>query len=151
MPGNSFGEISYTTTDAKPFNGNNYYRLEQQDLDGRSIYSNVILIKNSNTFSMRMNNIYPNPARKVFYINWKRRDLEEVTLELYNLQGIKVFEEQLHIDNFHSLNLNQPAGTYFVTVTDINSCTGSSSATLTVNANPIVNVSPASASIREPI
>lgn len=40
---------SYSMVDAHPLNGTNYYRLRQVDVDGHFIYSNIVLIRISNS------------------------------------------------------------------------------------------------------
>ena len=87
--GNSVRVIDYTTTDAKPFIGNNYYRLQQQDLDGRSTYSNVILIKNTNSFSMKMNNVYPNPVKNVLNVYIESNITDKVSFIISDATGKK--------------------------------------------------------------
>ena len=54
----SNNEASYNYTDTKPLNGNNYYRLQANDIDGKINYSTIIDLYIKKTAPY----IYPNPA-----------------------------------------------------------------------------------------
>jgi hypothetical protein len=59
--GNSQEKLDYQYKDANPFSGISYYRLKQEDIDGKFDYSPVrqlVYYKNDNFV------IYPNPARQ---------------------------------------------------------------------------------------
>src|SRR5690606_36044856 len=55
--------LHYTTVDAKPLAGTNYYRLKQTDYDGKFEYSNIINVysdkKQASGFAIEK--VYPNP------------------------------------------------------------------------------------------
>lgn len=51
-------EATYNYTDTKPLNGNNYYRLQANDIDNKTSYSNIVDLFISKTEPY----IYPNPA-----------------------------------------------------------------------------------------
>ncbi len=55
------GSGTYQAVDHKPFAGQNYYRLEMVDVDGKRRYSKVVNI----TFDTKVNlvSVYPNPAK----------------------------------------------------------------------------------------
>ena len=55
------GSGTYQTIDDKPFAGQNYYRLEMVDVDGKRRFSKVINV----TFDTKVNlvSVYPNPAK----------------------------------------------------------------------------------------
>lgn len=57
--GNSNGNLSYSFIDASHISGDNYYRLKQIDLDGKTTYSTIVLatINDNATVS-----VFPNPA-----------------------------------------------------------------------------------------
>ncbi|MDI3320067.1 T9SS type A sorting domain-containing protein [Pinibacter soli] len=57
--GNSSRLINYQTIDQQPYNGKNYYRLRQVDIDGRSTLSSVVVV---NFASNNFVNVYPNPV-----------------------------------------------------------------------------------------
>ncbi|MDQ6843943.1 MAG: T9SS type A sorting domain-containing protein [Bacteroidota bacterium] len=62
---NTGGGTSYSFSDMTPFNGNNYYRLKQENYDNTFKYSLVKFVetKNSNAFK-----IYPNPVKDMLNI-----------------------------------------------------------------------------------
>lgn len=55
---------AYTYTDEHPLSGRNYYRLRQVDLDGKSEYSNTIMVTLKKTATIRL---YPNPTQAYLY------------------------------------------------------------------------------------
>ena len=61
--GNSSLPTSYSFTDQAPAGGNNYYRIRETDLDGKFMYSSLVILNYSaaNHPGIR---IYPNPARQ---------------------------------------------------------------------------------------
>jgi hypothetical protein len=85
--GTSLSANKYTYLDTDVESGNNYYRLQQTDFDGRSSFSEIILIKSAtskNPFS-----IYPNPGNGVFIITSSDpQDYESIAV--YDLAGRKV-------------------------------------------------------------
>jgi|GEM_PF-2326679 len=62
--GNSAQPLSYQYTDNAPLSGINYYRLQQQDLDGNIGYSSVANIN----FGVLQTLIHPNPASTQFTV-----------------------------------------------------------------------------------
>jgi hypothetical protein len=100
---------SYNFTDESPYNGLNYYRLKQVDLNGDVTYSWVVKtsIKSGNI------NIYPNPSTNVVnikssngFISWK----------LANNLGVIVkagtsTDKEIYIRNL-------PSGMYMLTIID---------------------------------
>ncbi|GEM_PF-2455676 len=57
--GNSTAQLNYNYSDNKPFDGINYYRLKQQDVDGKFDYS---VVKQLTFVADRIIKLYPNPA-----------------------------------------------------------------------------------------
>jgi hypothetical protein len=57
--GNSTTTNSYSTMDNNPFNGINYYRLKQIDVDGRFTYSRILTAITDDTKQIEL---YPNPV-----------------------------------------------------------------------------------------
>ena len=65
--GNSSTIKTYNTTDSKPFNGINYYRIKQTDNNGSYTFSQIKQVTIND--KQQTINIYPNPAKDVVYIN----------------------------------------------------------------------------------
>lgn len=66
--GNSTTGKDYTLIDTRPVMGNNIYRLQLVDLDGRFEYSNVVLLKLlKDQTAVR---IYPNPTADLLQVSW---------------------------------------------------------------------------------
>jgi Secretion system C-terminal sorting domain len=67
--GNSNTELNYTFLDNNPLlwrgRGEVYYRLQQFDMDEKSVFSNIIKLLNPQTGTL---SIYPNPATDVLHI-----------------------------------------------------------------------------------
>ena len=66
--GNSTTGKEYTLIDTRPVIGNNFYRLQMVDLDGRFEYSNVVLLKLQK--DMTTVRIYPNPTAELLQVSW---------------------------------------------------------------------------------
>jgi len=110
--GNSYSLNYYTVTDDTPINGNNYYKLRQEDFDGTSTYSEVVYVK---IVSPCINAIvFPNPANEKlnFY------SIENATLELYNLEGKIIYRRSSLQEKInHEINTSQYlSGNYFLKV-----------------------------------
>jgi hypothetical protein len=105
----------YTYKDVKVVNGNNYYRLQQTDIDGRSTYSNVIKLDYSKfAFSILGNPLVSNSAIE---LQLDRND--HVSVQLFSINGIllKTIYKGVLEPGTYSLPLNAdnlPAGTYTV-------------------------------------
>ena len=57
---NISGNNDYSLTDASPYNGVNFYRLQMVDIDGKTTYSSIIKIVFSGKNELQ---VYPNPAK----------------------------------------------------------------------------------------
>ena len=74
---------TYRLTDDNPFDGKNYYRLKQTDLDGKFSYSEIRWVDFSKEAYVR---VYPNPAQDVLYIN-TGYTFRDATLNIRNMSG----------------------------------------------------------------
>ena len=82
--GNSNSSISYGFTHINPVTGANYYRIRQQDLDGRHTYSKVIMLLNRQHLKETV--LAPNPVHDMLHITepgkkWVRK------IEIYDMNG----------------------------------------------------------------
>jgi len=88
--GNSSTRTDYTFYDQQPLDGNNYYRLNQVDKDGRSEYSKVIKLNFGKQLALHIN---PNPAHAVVNI-FVENAAEQVSLQILDMSGrlVRQFE-----------------------------------------------------------
>ncbi|MBL0071919.1 MAG: T9SS type A sorting domain-containing protein [Bacteroidetes bacterium] len=105
--GNSTSTLNYYFVDEQPYNGYNYYQLQQTDFDGQSASSRIVSILNS---SSRNNPIVisPNPVRDFVEIsNYDSNTIQYI--ELINALGEVIFRNQ----NQQLIDVSSlPAGTY---------------------------------------
>jgi trimeric autotransporter adhesin len=117
--GNSVVTLNYAFTDAKPFSGNNYYRLKQSDKDGKSTFSSVILLKGEKV-NVLSASVYPNPAERYLDLLINAPVNERVTISVITADGKLMFEKYMNVVegvNKTTLNIdNLSAGTYTVSV-----------------------------------
>jgi hypothetical protein len=82
---NSSTTLHYDWTDESPVKGNNFYRLQQVDLDGNSGYSNINVVSIGGAVSNL--SVYPNPVSNVLTIvNPKGVTIREVAV--FNTSGV---------------------------------------------------------------
>ena len=81
--GNSIQNNNYSFTHYSPSNGNNYYRLQQVDNDGKLAYSPVQVV-NFNQLQTALT-VYPNPV--VTTINFNKNFTAGTTLQIINSMG----------------------------------------------------------------
>lgn len=84
-------QMSYTFNDHKPRNGNNYYRLEQRDLDGKTELTEIRhLVFGSGPEEVA---VFPNPTEGVFILDMPGYSNGEVLLRATDATGRVVFEQ----------------------------------------------------------
>lgn len=81
--GNSSVTTRYAFTDAQPLQGNNFYRLNQVDLDGRSEWSAIVKVMMGKNFSFCFG---PNPVTNTLTINIQNNS-GPLTIQLTDLNG----------------------------------------------------------------
>lgn len=109
--GNSNFRIDYQQLDNNSYTGTTYYRLKQEDLDGRTKYSVVRLVKGdiSNQLTMQ---VWPIPATGYFNVKVTGMEKDDQLL-IFDMNG-RMIQKHL-IQNQFQLRVNVlPAGTYFV-------------------------------------
>jgi hypothetical protein len=93
-------------------NGKNYYKVLQQDVDGRSSYSKVVVLQSSTKPSLRA---YPNPAKDKLYIDG---------LDGYHIVRIidasgKIIQQQNVLAGLKYIDIRRlNAGVYLLTATN---------------------------------
>jgi hypothetical protein len=111
--GNSNITTKYQFIDPAPLNGNSYYRINQIDIDGKSSYSSITYLDNSNI--IRIGNfckIYPNPATPQSTIQAELQ--KDAELEVYDNLGNIVHKESLNkgLNDIHILGGSLQYGMY---------------------------------------
>lgn len=92
--GTTYGEIAtYEWVDRLPPPGQNYYRLRQEDLDGKFDFSEVVTIRNQSIHQVR---IYPNPFSESLQIEWPVHEATESRrARLYDMTGRLLWQRTL--------------------------------------------------------
>lgn len=123
--GNSSSLLSYNYIDVKPLANNNYYRLKQIDIDGRSKTTNTVLLKGVKTNALALSHIYPNPAKSSVNVVLTAPAATKVNIIVTDLAGKPVMQQAAQLasgDNTLSLNVNTlPSGTYIIKAVSANS------------------------------
>ena len=107
--GNNFEEIGtvsgagttnqtkkYKFTDYDPLNGLSYYRLRQTDYDGKTEAFNAVAVHYILPIeAVDIQNVWPNPFTYDFSLEYTADTESEVTIQLYNSYGLRVFSDQV--------------------------------------------------------
>lgn len=109
--GNSSLPLQYQKMDDNNFRGNTYYRLKQQDFNGRSTYSVVRIVKGEAAKQLTMQ-VWPVPAVGFFNVSVNGLDKNEV-LQIVDMSGRLVKQFTIQNQIHHQIN-GLPAGSYFV-------------------------------------
>jgi hypothetical protein len=125
--GNSSTELSYSFDDNTPVTGKkNYYRLSQEDLDGGSKLSNIVLINGDKPVSIAIGAIFPNPARSEVNLVIDAPRREDVTIMVMDLSGKTLSKKSVNVEigsNTVPVEIgNLTAGSYLVRVTCKSGC-----------------------------
>ncbi len=103
---------TYSFTDAAPFIGKNYYRIQQEDLNGNNSYSDIQILDMELTEQVA---IWPNPAKNIVNIQEQNNaGAYNINAEIFNQSGQRVSVSQLH-SGINTVNINSlPSGYYIV-------------------------------------
>jgi len=114
--GTSTSVHSYKVFDGKPFNGDNYYRIKQYDVDGKYLISDIRALKIAvkNYFI----NVYPNPSQGDVKFSVQNYQGTSVKAILSDLSGKIIHQEliQMNTSGNYKLNLSTKlhAGMYML-------------------------------------
>jgi Secretion system C-terminal sorting domain len=116
--GNSSTALQYQQYDNNSFAGNSYYRLKQEDFDGKISYSVVRLVKGEASKQLTMK-VWPVPAISYFNVFVTGIDKADA-IQLFDVGGRMI--KSYTIQNQTQLQVSGlPAGTYFVKLASDNS------------------------------
>ncbi len=92
--GNSNERLDYGYTDATPYQGHNYYRLQQHDIDGHMSYSKVVDVYFGNETIVTL---YPNPVNTNLNVDINTPKATVAKLKITDATGrtVKVVDMQL--------------------------------------------------------
>lgn len=90
---NQDGHLYYEWFDNSPSSGNNYYRIKNVDIDGKSTYSPIVKISLSKSEAGLT--LYPNPVRNN-YISIQVSGLQkgDYKIEIFNMGGQQIYNKQ---------------------------------------------------------
>jgi hypothetical protein len=118
--GNSSSPLSYSFTDFNPLGLQQYYRLKQTDLDGKSAYSAIVLVKREAPATLTVTKVYPNPSTSSIYINAACPAATTLQLSIVDMNGRVVGRKQVNAmtgNNGFDMPVTQLApGTYLLQV-----------------------------------
>ena len=118
--GNSSSSLSYSFTDFNPLGLQQYYRLKQTDLDGKSAYSAIVLVKREAPATLTVTKVYPNPSTSSIYINAACPAATTLQLSIVDMNGRVVGRKQVNAmtgNNGFDMPVTQLApGTYLLQV-----------------------------------
>ena len=90
--GSSNENLSYAFENNTPLRGNNYYRIEQIDLNGKSSFSKIALVKGDLKTGFTITTIYPNPVKDELNVVIASEKMENAVIEITDISGKKVFK-----------------------------------------------------------
>lgn len=106
--GNTSSPTNYSFIDANPLNGNIYYRLKIEDVDGSFEYYKTLSTNLNASIDVKL---YPNPTKDVVYLSTNEENLHA---DVYNASGTKVLSGKL---TGNTINISKlQAGIYFIKI-----------------------------------
>lgn len=116
--GNSTQALNYSFNDVKPLSGSGYYRLKQVDKDGKSSFSEIVVIKGLKPTKLELVSIYPNPVINTLKVNIAAAKADKVTFVVSDITGKAIITQTMNVisgDNTLQLDVNNLAkGTYTI-------------------------------------
>ncbi|HRE38980.1 MAG TPA: T9SS type A sorting domain-containing protein, partial [Chitinophagaceae bacterium] len=118
--GNSNDQLSYRFTDNTPAGVKQYYRLRQEDLDGRSKLSNIVLINGARPTAIAIRSLFPNPASVTASMIVDAPSAAKLTVLVSDMAGRNMVQQIVNVSegsNMVALNIaSLQSGTYLVRV-----------------------------------
>ena len=72
-----------------------YYRLRQVDLDNKSAYSRILIVRVYNTHSIKMISVTPNPAKNDIAVNVQLNEGSFIVMKVISSNGVEVMKKSL--------------------------------------------------------
>lgn len=117
--GNSSSPITYNAVDNAPFDGVNFYRLKEADMDGNFSFSSVVRVNVKNEDSYM---VFPNPVSGTFYLHINLQKAKKTFIGLYDVRGRMLQQKEAALNagtNQLEWNIGAYAkGTYFLRSSD---------------------------------
>ncbi|TCZ63425.1 T9SS type A sorting domain-containing protein, partial [Flaviaesturariibacter aridisoli] len=105
--GNSTSDINYTFAENITAGSKWYYRLKQEDLDGRSKYSAVVMLKSDKSGIITVDGIYPNPVKGAASVRLQASAQGgDVVLQITDMQGRVVRQQSVLTEAGASTTVN---------------------------------------------
>jgi len=114
---NTVSGNKYEFTDTKPFEGRNFYRLNMVDVNGKSAYSDVVVlsVKSSAGLSLAAN---PNPVNQTLNILINGKIYGNATIQVVDITG-KIVQKMQVSSNNTSIDMSALSnGTYIIRYND---------------------------------
>lgn len=124
--GNSSATLNYNFTDFTPAGSRQYYRLKQEDNDGKSTFSQTVLVRGETPSAYTITSVYPNPAAQLVNIGIAAPERARGTVVITDITGKTVLQKAVTLETgnnvlpFNITGLTN--GTYFIKL--INSSNG---------------------------
>jgi Secretion system C-terminal sorting domain len=120
--GNSNSPKNYSYTDNYPPFGKVYYRLKQEDNDGKFEYSNIINFDLSVTSNVELYQNYPNPFNPTTIIEYSLPKGSHALLKVYDSLGreVAILKNEYQVAGRYSVEFNSSklaSGIYLYTLT----------------------------------
>ena len=126
LNGNSSGNLNYRFMDNQAPDGNNYYRLKQVDINGKTTYSNIVLIRGNTPNKIEIVTIYPNPAHDRLSMVVSAPTAQYLNIQITDISGRILQQDKKMViagDNQLGLIVSGLApGTYFIKASCNNGC-----------------------------
>ncbi len=118
LAANSTMPLHYAFTDNNVSGDQQYYRLRQVDLDGRSQISQIILIKGDQPTTFTIDGLFPNPANTLVHLLIAAPTQGQLTVLITDILGRTVIQQDLQVETGSStlpLDISRlSAGTYLL-------------------------------------
>jgi hypothetical protein len=115
---NTAGPNNYSFVDYNLSNGVHYYRVMQEDIDGKKTYSQVVLVK-MNRKEDTLLAIYPNPARDYLTVSSNNGSRLIKNIRLINTSGVMLSNIVVGNKSTYQMNVSHlAAGTYIMQIED---------------------------------